>query len=617
MINQNPINSIFKLSFSDLYQLDGLKNIDQYFNDFLKDQNSDLHEKYCAARFDPKILNASQESDLLIEVGKVLEGFLVLFFDIEKENSALSNEHSKLANLYVAKRIFVQRRVAKKIKSFEGGALEFETSEINLANKIVLCLQDEEKFQKELEDLENYCAFALYHPDGISFHKDGVLFKIPKKIDFDNLVELEEIDGVKKSRLENLKNRDGFKLTDHGANLAEALSETSYCIYCHKQGKDSCRTGLKERVAATSSRNVSNFKKDPNNVELSGCPLDEKISEMNLLKNEGKSLAALAVAIVDNPLIAGTGHRICNDCMKSCIYQKQEPVDIPQIETRTLKDVLNLPFGFEIYSLLTRWNPLNLKNPLPKDPSGKKILVAGLGPAGYTLSHYLLNEGHLVVGVDGLKIEPLDPEISGIDMLGNRKEFQPIKDIQSIYRELDERNFSGFGGVAEYGITVRWDKNFLKIIRLLLERREYFRMFGGFRLGSALDCHDALKDQNFDHVALCLGAGWAKIPEIENNLLKGVRMASDFLMALQLTGAERKDLPSNLQVRLPILVVGSGLTAIDTATEALAYYPKQVENFAHQYQFLCEKLGKEEVEKSWGEEDRLIAGEFLEHFVII
>ena len=68
---------------------------------------------------------------------------------------------------------------------------------------------------------------------------------------------------------------------------------------------------------------------------------------------------------VDNPMVAATGHRICNDCMKSCIYQKQEPVDIPQAETRTLKDVLELPWGFEIYSLLTRWNPLNLRRPLP------------------------------------------------------------------------------------------------------------------------------------------------------------------------------------------------------------------------------------------------------------
>ena len=64
---------------------------------------------------------------------------------------------------------------------------------------------------------------------------------------------------------------------------------------------------------------------------------------------------------VDNPLVAATGHRICNDCMKSCIYQKQDPVDIPQVETRMLKDVLALPWGFEIYSLLTRWNPLNLR----------------------------------------------------------------------------------------------------------------------------------------------------------------------------------------------------------------------------------------------------------------
>src|SRR5687767_15597015 len=58
--------------------------------------------------------------------------------------------------------------------------------------------------------------------------------------------------------------------------------------------------------------------------------------------------------------------RSCNDCMKSCIYQRQEPGDIPQIETRTLKDVLGLPWGFEIYDLLTRWNPLDLRRPLPK-----------------------------------------------------------------------------------------------------------------------------------------------------------------------------------------------------------------------------------------------------------
>ena len=55
--------------------------------------------------------------------------------------------------------------------------------------------------------------------------------------------------------------------------------------------------------------------------------------------------------------------------MKACIYQKQEPVDIPQVETRTLKDVLALPWGFEIYSLLTRWNPLE---PAPARCRGRR-----------------------------------------------------------------------------------------------------------------------------------------------------------------------------------------------------------------------------------------------------
>ena len=93
--------------------------------------------------------------------------------------------------------------------------------------------------------------------------------------------------------------------------------------------------------------------------------------------------------------------------MKSCIYQKQEPVNIPQAETRTLKDVLELPWGFEIYSLLTRWNPLDLRRPYPRPASGKRVLVVGMGPAGFTLAHHLMNDGHRVVGIDGLKIEPL------------------------------------------------------------------------------------------------------------------------------------------------------------------------------------------------------------------
>ena len=38
-------------------------------------------------------------------------------------------------------------------------------------------------------------------------------------------------------------------------------------------------------------------------MTLAGCPLEEKISEMHTLKADGVSLGALAIAIVDNPML--------------------------------------------------------------------------------------------------------------------------------------------------------------------------------------------------------------------------------------------------------------------------------------------------------------------------
>ena len=134
----------------------------------------------------------------------------------------------------------------------------------------------------------------------------------------------------------------------------------------------------------------------------------------------------------------------------------------------------------------------------------------------------------------------------------------------------------GFGGVSEYGITVRWDKNFLTLIHLTLARREKLRIYGGIRFGGTLTLEDAW-ELGFDHVAIAAGAGRPTIIDIKNNLIRGIRKASDFLMALQLTGAFKSDALANLQVRLPAVVIGGGLTGIDTATELLAYYPVQVE----------------------------------------
>jgi NADPH-dependent glutamate synthase beta subunit-like oxidoreductase/NAD(P)H-flavin reductase len=590
----------FGLSFNDLYEREGLLRLDQAFLRFLGEIDGALHDRLVLARKD--IPAGKAESDLLVALAPHVEDFLPKLFGIEAEARALAEKHNDLAPLYSVKRLFVQRRALHKVRPEDASPDGFAfTTELDFARRVTGWLADEKQHEKELEGAARYAAWATTTAAGREKHRAGVLFKAPRKLDFMRLVPVhtETHKGFSAHSLKHLRQREGFALTDPGTDLVGALDETNYCIWCHEQGKDSCAKGLKEKAPS------QEFRKTVFGVQLAGCPLEEKISEFQMVKSRGEPLAALGIVAVDNPMMAATGHRICNDCMKSCIYQKQDPVNIPQAETRTLKDVLELPWGFEIYSLLTRWNPFNLQRPLPRPPSGKRVLVVGLGPAGFTLAHHLMNDGHTVVGIDGLKIEPLEAALSGVDPLGDRKEFIPIKNISQLREPLESRVMAGFGGVAEYGITVRWDKNFLKMIRLLLERRRQFAMFGGVRFGGTLTIDEAFAD-GFDHIALCAGAGRPTVLDIPNGFARGVRAASDFLMALQLTGAAKRESIANLQIRLPVVVIGGGLTAIDTATESLAYYAVQVEKFLSRH----EEVGDV---PSWNAEEREIAAEFIAH----
>ena len=610
------------LGFDDLYDREGLARLDAAFVAWLKDANVEAHARLMAARAEPDKLAVKDESNLLIEVARPLEDFVGALFDISHEVTALRDRHVRLAPLYDCKRLFVQRYVARTIKpqdattepevAVNASLADIEEWELAFALAVRERLGPEFKVDRptpEVEALARYAAWALHHPDGKKRHRDGPLFKVPHRLDFEHLVpiETEVVDGVTRMKLPRplLRHREGFALTDQGFDLERTLDQANYCIWCHNQGKDSCSRGLKDRKSGA-------FQKSPFGVTLAGCPLEEKISEMNLLKSEGFSIGALAMAAVDNPLLAATGHRICNDCMKACIYQKQEPVDIPQIETRTLKDVLALPWCFEIYSLLTRWNPLNLRRPIPRPATGRSVLVVGLGPAGFNLAHHLVNDGHAVVGIDGLKIEPLPPKQSGVTADGYPVPFEAVRDIASLREDLGERAMAGFGGVAEYGITVRWDKNYLKLVRLLIERRRQFSMFGGVRFGGTVTVDSAFA-MGFDHIALCAGAGKPTVLDLPNGLARGVRAASDFLMALQLTGAAKKESIANLQISLPVVVIGGGLTAIDTATESLAYYPLQVEKFLARHETLVAERGEAVVRAAWSEEERGIGDEFIAH----
>ncbi len=620
MPNVDGLSLGFGFTFEDLYSREGLVSLDTVFLTKLLERSPDLHARLEAARREPGAAPRKQESELIVELAPYVEDFVGELFGIEAELRALQAEHSALAPLYSVKRKFVQRKVTgrtvEQACDIDAVAITAELealfhgplTEMSFATHVAGWLEAEADHAKSLQLAADYAVWAVLSPEGHKKYHHGVLFRLPEKLVMERLVPIEvvQIQGMDQFVLgEDLqRHREGFHLTDPGTDLAGALDQANYCIKCHNQGKDSCSTGLREKTGA--------FKSSPFGVPLAGCPLDEKISEMHLVKGQGNAIGALAVITVDNPMAAATGHRICNDCMKSCIYQKQTPVDIPQAETRSLKDVLELPWGFEIYGLLTRWNPLNFARPVPRTLTGKKVLVVGLGPAGFTLAHHLMNDGHTVVGVDGLKIEPLPEMLSRVDAHGKRYPFKPLKDISDIYERLDARVMAGFGGVAEYGITARWNKNFLKVIRLLLERRAEFSMFGGVRFGGTLTVDSAF-ELGFDHIALCMGAGRPTVIPMKNGLSRGVRQASDFLMALQLTGAAKAESLANLQVRMPIVVIGGGLTAIDTATESLAYYVVQVEKFLRRYEELAESLGESAIQELWNPEETEVAAEFLAH----
>ena len=440
--------------------------------------------------------------------------------------------------------------------------------------------------------------------------KNWVIYKEPEKLDFNHLVKYEHPDNSRKEFMngspDKLRHRLGFKLTDKRMNKRQVLNEVDYCMYCHDREKDSCSKGLNDRFGKK--------KMNPLGIELNGCPLNEKISEMQFVRKQGFPIASLALVIIDNPSVPGTGHRICNDCMKSCIFQTQEPVNIPEVETNVLTDIFKLPYGYEIYSLLTRWNPLNIKRPYPLPYNGKNVLVVGMGPAGYTVSHYLLNEGFGVAGIDALKIEKVHQKYCGVkDEKGFTQFPEPVKYFyEEIEEDLDKRILQGFGGVSEYGITVRWDKNFLTAIYINLSRRSHFRLYDGVRFGGTLTIENAW-ELGFDHIAIATGAGKPTIIKIKNNLIRGIKKASDFLMALQLTGAAKENNLANLQIQLPAVVIGGGLTAIDTATELLAYYPVQVLKALDKYEKLVSEMGIENFWKIYDDEEKKIMKTFIEH----
>jgi NADPH-dependent glutamate synthase beta subunit-like oxidoreductase/NAD(P)H-flavin reductase len=627
-------------AWADLFRPERLRDLHELFLAELAGAAPAVAERFAAYRTSQGAgMGPEAISDVLVETAPHVGAFVARLFGVSDERAALLTEAERIAPIFRMKDQLVKRRALKRgDQSFDAG-LDVEVrvllaaagvadgdDELEVARFACRLLDLEVELGKPepavgaaawaraaapasvresesddrkltarlLELLEKWLMMRRREPALATW----MAFRLPHNLKYDELVKLRRPDPavpeLATGPLEHRRHRDGFDLTDRRMSPREVASEIDYCLYCHGRDKDSCSKGLRDKEGR--------LKPNPLGIALAGCPLGEKISEMHLVRRGGDAVGALALVTVDNPMCPGTGHRICNDCMKACVFQKQEPVNIPQAETGVLTDVLALPWGFEIYGFLTRWNPLNVRRPYALPYHGKNVLVVGLGPAGYTLAHHLANEGFGVVGIDGLKVERLPARLLE----------EPVRDIGELRVPLDERTLWGFGGVSEYGITVRWDKNFLTMIYATLARREHVRFFGGVRFGGTLKIEDAWA-LGFHHVAIAAGAGRPTVIDIENNLIRGIRAASDFLMGLQLTGAFKRATLANLQVRLPAVVIGGGLTAIDTATELRAYYVIQVEKLLDRHDRLCAAVGEARVRALFDAEELGILDELVGH----
>ena len=116
----------FGLEFEDLYRRDGLVRLDGAFVDVLKARNPELHNRLMArARAAPGAASRWQgriRSDRRARARS--RGFHRRAVRHRGEMNALKARHDALAPLYGVKRLFVQRRAAKKYKPEQAAAFD-------------------------------------------------------------------------------------------------------------------------------------------------------------------------------------------------------------------------------------------------------------------------------------------------------------------------------------------------------------------------------------------------------------------------------------------------------------------------------------------------------------